>query len=393
MSYTDILLDAHCTSYRTKVDNDLSDPLEDYIASARKIDKLIKQLKQTKIYEKSIALNSAKGQAGLQQAVTALKVLPVPEEAITPATLEAADPDLLSATETTGTNSHSPTTLLDKPDKLALELRMAMDKLREEYMKHIDTSIDMDKLVRLGTNAKIIATDAYPILISNAGTTSDSFTKPCPVCNININKHLAPRDNFSHYLSCSHKHIIQSLREECAKMLSDAPCPLEHCKYNFPNATDESIPSIMKHIALHWNKCGGKCGVRKDNGNRGEEPVGARSSINKNLYRCHLESMHGLHHPNPDSAVFCEMHEKWLVGENQVRQHYLEHISTNTLATMSTNERQVTCPFCYVNQNLTPLDRAKTFAGGAYGSILQHLRTQHLDDLSGNTLLCPVMRP
>jgi hypothetical protein len=97
-----------------------------------------------------------------------------------------------------------------------------------------------------------------------------------------------------------------------------------------------------------------------------------------------------LHHPNPDSAVFCEMHEKWLVGENQVRQHYLEHISTNTLATMSTNERQVTCPFCYVNQNLTPLDRAKTFAGGAYGSILQHLRTQHLDDLSGNTLLCPV---
>lgn len=48
MSYIDILLDAHCTSYRTKIDNDLSDPLGDYMASFRKIDKLIKQLKQIK---------------------------------------------------------------------------------------------------------------------------------------------------------------------------------------------------------------------------------------------------------------------------------------------------------------------------------------------------------
>jgi hypothetical protein len=88
MSYTDILLDGQCTSYRTKVDNDLSDSLEDYIASFRKIGKLYTQLRQTKIYEKSIALNSAKGQAGFHQAVTILQVLPVPEEAITPAILK-----------------------------------------------------------------------------------------------------------------------------------------------------------------------------------------------------------------------------------------------------------------------------------------------------------------
>jgi hypothetical protein len=272
---------------------------------------------------------------------------------------------LLSATETTGTNSHSPTTLLDKPDKLALELRMAMDKLHEEYMKHIDISIDisidMDKLVRLGTNTKIIATDAYPILILNAGTTSDSFTKPCSLCCININKHLVTRDKFNHYLTCSHKHIIQTLRQEYAKMLSGASCPLERCKYNFPNATNESIPSIMKHIALHWDKCGGKCGVRKDNCNRCEEPVGVRSSMNKNLYRCHLETMHGLHHPNSNSAVFCDTHEQWLVGENQVRQHYVEHINTKTLATMSIKELQWTCPFCYVNKNLTTTGKSQNF--------------------------------
>jgi hypothetical protein len=99
-----------------------------------------------------------------------------------------------------------------------------------------------------------------------------------------------------------------NLRRGSAKMLSDAPCPLGHCKYKFPNATDECIPSIMKHIALNWNKCGGKCGVRKDNGHRCEEPVGERSCINKNLYRCHLETMHGLHFPNSNSAVFCEIH-------------------------------------------------------------------------------------
>jgi galactose-1-phosphate uridylyltransferase len=59
------------------------------------------------------------------------------------------------------------------------------------------------------------------------------------------------------------------------------------------------------------------------------------------------------------------MHEQWLVGENEIRQHYVEHMSTKTLATMSNKELQVTCPFCYVNQNLTPLERAKNFTCGA----------------------------
>lgn len=99
-----------------------------------------------------------------------------------------------------------------------------------------------------------------------------------------------------------------------------------------------------------------------------------------------MEEYQGKSNPRKPNVIFCVEHLEWLIGDDQVEEHFTRHLDTKTLETLPADEQHQICPYCWHDTSLPSPKRAKVWPR----ELHLHILNCHLLKIKDHVSKCPV---